>query len=442
MSMSVHEPLNMRASSYECNINEMLRHLSAQRECATRLIQNQNKLLSQLIDVDKAHAATVTIQDSVDCSPPSSSRRPSGRGNVISLLDYRNTPQRPNVIEPSPRIDYHVVKENDPETVAQWGDDIKVLLEKYGADDALAINRKYQANTLFMTSRKDGLFYFKAQSGVLFVICFVGSSQAYWGALCELKIYAESNNLQINIMAMEDRVNDLKYNGFSTTPIGVWQRIDPLSEFTLNGSSMRRLRYMVSKYSRLGNCRTIEYSPGSQAEVDEAICTVIDQWVDLKAQIIPYITAVKEMVRSGNISADHRFFLTYRGDSLDNVIVFSRDNFNDGYLMDLEFYSKDVPHGSTEYALNEIIECFKSEGRRLISLGLTLGTELFEHENASKDVVTFFAQLKKADYLNGDANAQYKSKYRPKTSPMYLARPEGSGKKNLNDLIMLLGSAN
>ena len=121
-------------------------------------------------------------------------------------------------------------------------------------------------------------------------------------------------------------------------------------------------------------------------------------------------------------------------------MVFSRDNLNDGYLMDLEFYAEGLPLGSTEYALSEIIKIFISEGRRVASLGLTMGTGLHEHDNASADVQALFESLRKADYLNGDANAQYKNKYRPVTTTMYLARPHDAGKKKLNDLMMLLGT--
>ena len=120
--------------------------------------------------------------------------------------------------------------------------------------------------------------------------------------------------------------------------------------------------------------------------------------------------------------------------------MFSRDNLNDGYLMDLEFYSADMPLGSTEFALSEIIRCFAGEGRQLVSLGLTMGTGLFEHENGSDDVQQLFESLRKADYVNGDANAQYKNKYRPETTTVYLARPRGSGKRKLNDLMLLLGT--
>jgi len=51
-----------------------------------------------------------------------------------------------------------------------------------------------------------------------------------------------------------------------------------------------------------------------------------------------------------------------------------------------------------------------------------------------------FESLKKAEYLDGDANAQYKNKYRPKSVSMFIARPQGCGRKKLNDLMMILGT--
>jgi lysylphosphatidylglycerol synthetase-like protein (DUF2156 family) len=108
--------------------------------------------------------------------------------------------------------------------------------------------------------------------------------------------------------------------------------------------------------------------------------------------------------------------------------------------MDLEFYAKGMPLGSTEFALSEIIACFQEEDRNVLSLGLTMGTGLFEHENRSQEVHDLFHQLKKAEYLDGDANAQYKNKYRPTSVTMYIARPSGCGRKKLNDLMLILGS--
>ena len=426
---------------------ELLQHLNAQRDSALTLIEKHNALLASFLGLGGARPGSTLIQ----AARPAHAALPAPRvdtpvvterkkGNVVSLFDYKKQTSD-STATPSAAKPYLVFNENDAESLRLWGKVIEELLATYGADDALAINRKQLADTIFLSAAKTALFYHKSHSGVLFAACYVGADEHYAETLRELKAYADDNDLQVNLMAQEARVNDLKACGFSTTPLGIWQRIEPLSAFTLEGQAMRRLRYMVSKYAKSGVCKTIEYAPGTAPDTDKAICEVIDQWVELKGKTPPFVIDVKAQIMRGGISQDHRFFLTYRDGAIDNVMVFSRDNFNNGYLMDLEFYAKDLPLGSTEFALNEIIECFRKEGRQVVSLGLTMGTELFEHENCSKDVFVFFEQLKKANFLNGDANAQYKNKYRPVTTVMHLARPHDSGKKKLNDLMLVLGSA-
>lgn len=428
----------------EHRLDELLRHLDSQRNCALKLIDKHNSLLASMLGHGKTGPGAMSNTSSLPAPVTGSPVTPrQERGKVISLFDYTKpaSKAKTEVVTPPPSTNYLVFKERDVEAMRPWKNDIDSLLAAYGADDALAVNRKHLADTVFLATSKKGLFYHKSQSGVLFGVSYVGADEHYADTLRELKAYASQNGLQINLMAQETRVKDLKDNGFSTTPMGIWQRIDPLSAFTLEGQAMRRLRYLVTKYQKSGRCRTVEYTPGERKDVDEAICRVIDQWVELKGKTPSFIAEVKEKVMQGGFGKEHRFFLTYRDDAVDNVMVFSRDNFNNGYLMDLEFYAKGIPLGSTEFALTEIIECFKNEGRRLISLGLTMGTDLFEHENGSKDVHTLFEQLKKADFLNGDANAQYKNKYRPAKTTVYLARPHDSGKSKLNDLMLLLGSA-
>ena len=429
-------------------LNDLLRHLDAQRASALALIEQHNALLASILK--NASIMTVKpVKPAVKPLPGLQYSAPAvpdkaARGNVIPLFDYSksesvNIPATSPAENPSP-TEYRVFEENDRVARQQWGETIDSLLATYGADDALAINRKQMAGTLFLTTDGNSLFYFKQQSGVMFVVCYVGADEHYVSGLNELMAYAEENSLQINLMAHEVRVDDLKACGFTTTPLGIWQRIQPLADFTTNGQKMRRLRYLVSKYRKRGDCKTIEYIPGTSADIDENICRIMDQWCELKETTPPYVVDVKKQVMQGDFSEDHRFFLTWRDDVLDNVIVFSRDNFNNGYLMDLEFYGREMPLGSTEFALTQIIERFREENRDVVSLGLTMGTGLFEHENGCEDVHKLFEQLRKADYLNGDANAQYKNKYRPVTTTMYLARPKGSGKRKLNDLMILLGT--
>ena len=442
------QDLNSGVTTAVTQLNHLQQHFEAQRQAAYLLIEQQNNLLSSLIN-NSALSENVVTQSpgaQVVTTIPVSAV-PLKQGNVISLFDYvdqQQVAQQQSDSNVESKAgggqNFNVFNESDEKALAKWGDDVDALLSTYGADDVLAINRKQMAATIFLNAELNGLFYFKNQFDVLFAVCYVGANENYLATLAELKVYAKQNDLLINLMVHENRVEDLKSSGFSTTPMGIWQRIEPVSEFTLAGSSMRRLRYLVNKYIKLGDCKTVEYHVGESSETDNMICTIIDQWCKLKETEPTYIPEVKERILKGDFNKDHRFFLTYRDSSLDNVMVFSRDNMNDGYLMDLEFYAQGLPLGSTEFALSEIIKCFNEEGRKVASLGLTMGTGLHKHDNESEDVATLFASLRKAEYLNGDANAQYKNKYRPITTTMYLARPNGCGKKKLNDLMMLLGT--
>ena len=453
MEQDLNAGVTRPGTTASAQLNQLQQHFDAQRQAAYQLIEQQNNLLSSLIN-NTALSENVVVQSSAVQADTVASVAtvpavtvPVKQGNVISLFDYVDQHQADQQQSDSgveSKADegqsFNVFNENDSEALSKWGDNVATLLSTYGADDALAINRKQMAATIFLNADLNALFYFKNQFDVLFAVCYVGADENYLATLAELKAYAKQNDLLINLMAHENRVEDLKTSDFSTTPMGIWQRIEPVSEFTLAGSKMRRLRYLVSKYVKLGDCKTVEYHVGESSETDNMICTVIDQWCELKETEPTYIPEVKERILKGDFNEDHRFFLTYRDSHLDNVMVFSRDNMNDGYLMDLEFYAQGLPLGSTEFALSEIIKCFTEEGRKVASLGLTMGTGLHEHDNESEDVATLFASLRKAEYLNGDANAQYKNKYRPITTTMYLARPNGCGKKKLNDLMMLLGT--
>jgi lysylphosphatidylglycerol synthetase-like protein (DUF2156 family) len=418
--------------SSAATLQTLLQHLEAQRASAVRLLQNQNQLLSGLCVRASRPLAAVRQQAALP---------PARKGQVISLFEYNRAHEQAPLQAAPVQSGCVSFQETDVAARQQYGEVVDRLLAKYGADDALAVNRKHLAGTLLLSADLSALFFYKAHAGVMFVVCYVGPDEQFAKALEELQGYASSQQLQINMMAHATRVEALRKAGFSTTPLGIWQRIDPLSGFTLDGQKMRRLRYLVQKYTQAAECRTREYRPGSDAATDEAICATMERWVELKATRPPFVDEVQRQVRAGELGEEHRFFLTTRNGQLDNIMVFSRDNLNDGYLMDLEFYGKDMPLGSTEFALVRIIECFAAENRRLLSLGLTMGTGLFEHENGSPEVHKLFEQLRKADYLNGDANAQYKNKYRPQTTTMYLARPREAGHSKLNDLLLLLGSA-
>ncbi len=430
------------------SLPELLRHLEAQRACAIQLIENQNRLLAGCLPSSgqgpQASPPTLAV-----AAPSALPTRPRSTGKVVSLFDYAK-PGHGQPVQPQPDTsapptetrtpDYAIFLESDLNPDHPHQAVVESLINAYSADEAMAFKRKQIGDAIFLSSSRKGFFFHKCHAGMLFSPCYVGAMEDYADTLGELKTYAAEKELQVNLMAQEMHVQALKAQGFSTTPMGIWQTINPIAEFTLEGQAMRRLRYLVNKYQKLGQCRTVEYVAGTVPETDQAICAIVDLWFVLKEKTPPLLIDFKDKILTGRIPKVHRIFLTYRDAQLDNVLVFSRDNLNDGYLMDLEFYAKDVPLGSTEFALTEIIELFKQEGRRSISLGATLGTELFEHENGAKEVYDTLLQLKTAGYQDGDANAQYKNKYRPITTPYYIARPHGSGRRKLNELIFLFGS--
>ena len=111
---------------------------------------------------------------------------------------------------------------------------------------------------------------------------------------------------------------------------------------------------------------------------------------------------------------------------------------SNGYLMDLEFYRKDVAPGCLEFAITEIIGRLVKEGISYFSLGGSFGTRLEPHPNADPEVERLFATLRQENVLNGDGNFQFKSKFRPATSALYLCRPRGSDAASLSEVLLTL----
>ena len=172
--------------------------------------------------------------------------------------------------------------------------------------------------------------------------------------LKEMYEYCASRNFQLNIMA-DKEIPSVGGTDFTATPFGVGQRIVNLGGFTLDGGAMRRLRYQVSKFQKSGACKTQEYRCGSDPEIDRNIVAIIDRWCEPKKQMNSLVHEVREEILRGALGAEHRLFLTYLDDVLQNAILITEmcpeEN---GYLMDLEFYLPDMPLGGLELRLRTL----------------------------------------------------------------------------------------
>ena len=227
---------------------------------------------------------------------------------------------------------------------------------------------------------------------------------------------------------------------FTATPFGVGQRIVNLGGFTLDGGAMRRLRYQVSKFQKSGACKTQEYRCGSDPEIDRDIVAIIDRWCEPKKQINPLVHEVREEILRGALGAEHRLFLTYLDDVLQNAILITEmcpeEN---GYLMDLEFYLPDMPLGGLEFAIAHIISVLAAEGCNVLSMGATLGCKLDSSASADSEVDKILDDLRVQNIFNDEGNLQFKNKFRPENKTIFLCRPAGSGNADsVIDIIMMI----
>ena len=217
------------------------------------------------------------------------------------------------------------------------------------------------------------------------------------------------------------------------------QRVTDLASFTLEGQKMRRLRYLVSKFANAGVCRTEEYVCGSDADTAEAVAGIIDRWCATRTMVNPLIHVVKAEILAGTLDREHRLFLTYLDDVLQNAILVSPMAAGTGYLMDLEFYGPDMPLGGLEFGIVNIIQTLRDEGCTVFSLGGTYGCKLADSPDADPAIENILEDLRRQNIFNDAGNLQFKNKFRPESKDIFLCRAVDAGKAdNILDIILMI----
>jgi acyl transferase domain-containing protein len=369
-------------------------------------------------------------------------RLSKGGGRCVGLPHYPwqrqrfwlETPALATAAQPKPII----IAEAELETATHVRETVEELLRRWSVEGARALNRGQLAPYIFLGSMRRNFFYVSREGRSLTALIYVGPLEAYATLVKEMLAYCGEQELQLNLLAEADKASILRHLGFTLTPCGVLQTIDDLESFALQGNQMRRLRYQVSRYARLDDCATREYVPGGDRQIDRNICEVIDQWLSLKSKPASSVLKLKQKILSGTLDPRYRLFLTSHEEKLDSLIILSPAEAKNGYLMDLEFYGPQMPPGCLEFAIVKIIEKMRSHGYSYLSLGGTFGTQLAPHPEADPHAAELFAALHSEGILNGDANFQFKSKFRPQVSPLYLCRLPGSVESNLTDVLLTL----
>jgi polyketide synthase PksN len=316
---------------------------------------------------------------------------------------------------------------------------VQSLFDRHKIEASVSRGTRIIAPNLFIGGARRGYFNYGRSKNIILVYAYTGPRDYLPALLEEMLRYCETNNFQLNILADEE-IQAVGGVSFSATPFGAMQRILDLKEFTIEGGAMRRLRYQVSKFQKSGVCKTEEYRCGSDQETDKNIAGVIDKWRQARTVVNPLVHDVKDAVLAGALRPEHRLFLTYLDDVLQNVILITAMSAEEnGYLMDLEFYSPDMPMGGLEFAIVQIIGVLVGEGCDVLSMGATLGCKLAPSANADPEIDKILDDLRGQNIFNEEGNLQFKNKFRPENKTIFLCRPAGSGDpENVIDIIMMI----
>lgn len=350
------------------------------------------------------------------------------------------------IAAPPPPVATAAPIENAPRMVAIRHLDRYPQLEKrrqeifgrYKNESSVSRGTATIAPLLFFGAERQGYFNCGMGKRILLAYGYTGPEAHFLPLAEELYRYCDAHGLQFNLFA-ENRLPPLCGKAFSATPFGVMQRVLDLPSFTLEGQKMRRLRYLVSKFSNVGACRTEEYVCGSDPKTAADIAAIIDLWCASRTKVNPLIHTVKDEILAGTLDREHRVFATYVDDTLQNAILVSPMADGAGYLMDLEFYGPDMPLGGLEFAIVNIIRILRDEGCRMYSLGGTYGCKLGDSPDADPAIESILEDLRQQNIFNDEGNLQFKNKFRPENKDIFLCRAVDAGKAdNVLDIILMI----
>ncbi|MBD8525904.1 SDR family NAD(P)-dependent oxidoreductase [Pseudomarimonas arenosa] len=312
------------------------------------------------------------------------------------------------------------------------------IFDRYKNESSVSRGTAMIAPLLFFGDAQHGYFNCGKGKGILLAYGYTGPAEHFPPLAEQLYQYCEAHSLQFNLF-VEDRLPELCGKRFSATPFGVMQRVTNLPSFTLEGQKMKRLRYQVSKFANAGACRTEEFVCGSDAKTAKAVADIIDRWCATRTKVNPLIHIVKAEILAGTLDREHRLFLTYVDDVLQNAILVSPLAAGAGYLMDLEFYGPDMPLGGLEFAIVNIIQTLRDEGCSVFSLGGTYGCKLADSPDADPAIESILEDLRSQDIFNDAGNLQFKNKFRPESKDIFLCRAVDAGKAdNVLDIILMI----
>ncbi|XVV00821.1 alpha/beta fold hydrolase [Actinosynnema sp. CA-248983] len=290
----------------------------------------------------------------------------------------------------------------------------------------------------FLDAPREGYVNFSVRGDDLFAWSFVGDPAHFHDLVADWMAWARRHGLRPNFLSLA-HLTEVAGEPVTATPFGAVQRLEDLSTFTTSGGRMQRLRYLLGRFERAGTCRTEEYRAGEDPAVDRRIVELMDAWGDQKQMVNPYVAVVREEIGTGRLDPRHRVFLTYVDDDLVNAVIVTRIPSEAGYLLDLEFYPDSMPAGGLEHAIVKIIEKTAAEGCTSFSFGASFGVAITESPNTDPAVAEAIEELHSVGVF-GSGNFQFKNKFRPTNTPIYLCAPATGDRTSVTDIILMIAN--
>lgn len=315
---------------------------------------------------------------------------------------------------------------------------LQKLYQAYKNESSVSRGTRVIAPLVFLGAAQDFYFNFNIHQKLCLGYSYTGPLEHFADACTEFAAYCSTQGWQLNLLT-DREVLVVGQQRYSATPFGAVQRVMDLQSFSIEGGKMRRLRYLVSKFEKSGVARTEEFKVGSDPFISASIAAIIERWCQGKAKVNPLVDTAKAEILAGTFAAEHRIFLTYLDDVMQNVIIISPIAAEQGYLMDLEFYPVEMPLGGLEFAIAQIINIVAAEGANIFSLGATFGPKIAEATAPDPVVDQVLDALRQQGMFSDEGNLQFKNKFRPLNESIYLCRPvDGADSDDIIDIIMMI----
>ena len=408
-------------------------------ELVALFVSEQKDTLMKMFHLDIPEVEKTEKQQDIDFDELEKSERTNiNNPDLTSVFDTYEEKVFSDEVEIENSDMYQIIADESLADDPHVNEIVQKLLLSYGGE-TIALSRKDIAPYIFLCSKHQGLFYFNTHRNILLAFRYVGPDDYFLEAINELKEHCASSQLEMNVLC-ETNLEGLSQHGLVANSFGVVQRLTDIASFNTQGSKMRRLRYQVNKFQQSGDAKTFEYKVGSDVATDGAVARMIEKWAHLKSGVNPYIWRVKDEMETGTLGDEYRIFITYLDASLQNVIIISRIDSDNSYLLDTEFYSNEMAMGAMEFGIVEIINKLKEEGSVAFSLGLTFGASFIQSDQADPAVSQAFQKLAADQIFEESGNFQFKNKFRCDNAPLFLYRTANQTPANVIDVIMMIGN--